>query len=310
MVGSITSAEGAAYLVMQAYGSADILYECAFALLTLSRQYRSETPPPFNIILYTDNTRFFESFRQCTLHISYREMNAETIKQWRGAINFVHRVKIEVLRDVMRNHRGKIIYLDTDMYCAGAIETIFQRIDEGKRYMHVMEGSVHGSDNRVFQKLSRWLRKNEVVVGGKTLNIPPDVKMWNAGMLGLHSRDADLLDEVCQFTDTVYQRYPKHVVEQFAFSYFLQQRGPLLTAHNYFYHYWNLKELRPVLASFFSYFSDKEWPELARLSQLIQLPDYLQQKANYYYNRSTGAKLMKKKWLAPVPEWELLAKQL
>jgi lipopolysaccharide biosynthesis glycosyltransferase len=222
----------------------------------------------------------------------------------------VHRVKIEVLRDFTATHQGQILYLDTDVVFTRPVTEIFEQLAEGKLYMHVMEGYVHHSDNTVFRKLSGFFRQTAVTVHNVPVAIPEKATMWNAGVLGFHSRYAYLLDEVLAFTDEVYRQFPKHVVEQFAFSLHFQQTAPLLSAHTSIYHYWNLKELRPVLASFFAHFRDKNWDGLVYYSRLIQLPDYLQQKANFYYNRSTLQKLLKRKWKATIPDWNLLLQQL
>jgi hypothetical protein len=134
--------------------------------------------------------------------------------------------------------------------------------------------------------------------------------MWNAGVLGFSTDHAYLLEDVLAFTDFVYPRFPKHVVEQFAFSLYFQNTSQIHTAHTHIYHYWNLKELRPILLSFFRFFHTNDWDSLVQYSQLIQLPEYLQQKANFYSNRSVIDKLVKKKWLPNIPEWELLVQQL
>jgi hypothetical protein len=297
------------HIVLQAYGNKDILHECAFALLSLCRHHSIDELAALNICIYTDQPEYFESLNH-GLNIQYRAMNAERLKQWRGSIDFVHRVKIEILRDYVKVHQGQILYLDTDIVIAESIESIFQDIAAGKLYMHIMEGFVYGSNNIVFQKLSRFLRTNPFDSFKKTLVIPENVVMWNAGVLGFSTEHKHLLDEVLAFTDFVYSQFPKHIVEQFAFSLYFQNSAQIHTAHTHFYHYWNLKELRPVLASFFEFFKGKEWHELVYYSQLIQLPDYLQQKANFYYNRSSLGKLLNRKWMPKTPEWPLLAQQL
>jgi len=298
------------YIVLQAYGSKDILNECVFALLSLSNRHSAEELASIEICIYTDQAAYFRSFNISALRIAYREVNQQLISSWRGAINFVHRVKIEVLRDFAKQHSGQILYLDTDVCFAQSLTEIFRNIGSGKLYMHIMEGAVHHSDNVVFNKLSKFLGRENIVVDDRAIVIPDEVKMWNAGVLGFHTKYAYLLDEILQFTDLVYNRFPKHVVEQFAFSLYFQQTAPLFTAHTHIYHYWNLKELRPVLDSFLTFFQTKNWEQMARVSTLIQLPDYMQQKANFYYNRSTVDKLLKKKWLPKIPNWNLLVQQL
>jgi hypothetical protein len=77
--------------------------------------------------------------------------------------------------------------------------------------------------------------------------------MYNAGVLGLRSpADAPLLAEVLALTEQLYRLYPKHVMEQLAFSVVWARSGPVREAAPWVYHYWNLKEIRPVLAELFA----------------------------------------------------------
>lgn len=298
------------YIVMQAYGSADILHECAFALASLCSRHTRAELANLTVCIYTDQPEYFRAFSDCWLNIHFRYVDEMLLAAWRGNIDFVHRVKIEVLRDFSANHEGNVLYLDTDVVFANPVSEIFEQIASGKLYMHVMEGPVHHSRNAVFQKLSGFFKKGPVMVHNRLIEIPDQAMMWNAGVLGFHTQHAPVLKDVLDFTDDVYRQFPKHVVEQFAFSFYFQRTALLLSAHTSIYHYWNLKELRPVLASFFLFFRDKNWDGLVYFSRLIQLPDYLQQKANYYANRSTLDKLLGRKWKASIPDWNLLLQQL
>jgi hypothetical protein len=74
--------------------------------------------------------------------------------------------------------------------------------------------------------------------------------MWNAGLIGLRSDQRRLLDDVLDLTDQFHARYPKHVMEQFAFSYVLSRELALHAADDHVYHYWNFKEFGEVLSAF------------------------------------------------------------
>lgn len=299
------------YIVFQAYGNEGILQECAFVLLTLSRQHTAEELKDTEVWIYTDQPEFFKAFGDCTLDLHFRQVDHTLLQQWRGAIDFVHRVKIEMLRDFTKDREGQILYLDTDVCFFSPVTELFRNIAEGKIYMHIMEGPVHETENVIFQKLSRFIKKNNPLkVGGEEVNIAPETTMWNAGVLGFHTRYKPLLEDILLFTDEVYVQFHKHVVEQFAFSYYFQNAAPMLTAHTRIYHYWNLKEIRFILASFFRYFKGKSWEEMAQYSRLVQLPEPMQQKVNFLQNRTPLAKFLKKHWQPQEPRWDLLVQQL
>ncbi len=296
------------YIVFLCYGNEGILHECAYSLLSLSRLYTPAELTHTEIWIYTDNPVFFQSFKDCRLPLRYRPLDKNTIKQWRGNIDFTHRVKIEVLKDLTKDKKGNILYVDSDSVFTHRIDKVWRQIQEGKLYMHVMEGIVSGRINIIMTKLNAHLQKNATLkINGKPIH---DLAMWNAGMLGFNTKYCHLLDKVLAFTDSEYPKFPKHVVEQFAFSVYFREAGQVKAAAPYLIHYWNLKEVRSTLASFFLHFKDKSWEELALYSQLIQMHVLMQEKVNFYENRSILQKLQNKQWLPVKPDWEELLTQL
>jgi hypothetical protein len=297
------------YIVFQCYGNEGVFYECAYALLSLSQQYSGEVSPEhLQIWIYTDNKDWFSILSGINLPLNFRTIDNIILQQWRGKIDFVHRVKIEVLRDFTKDRNGNVLYVDTDVAFTQKVDSMFGGIGEGKLYMHVMEGIVSERGNPILAKLDAYLEAN---VPLKVNGIPVrNLAMWNAGVLGFNTRYSYLLDEVLLFTDTEYPRFPKHIIEQFAFSVYFRQAADIKTAAAYMVHYWNLKEARNVLMSFFTFFKDKPFEEMAQGSVLIQIHVLLQQKMNYTNNRSFADKVLNKHWQPAVHNWEELMKQL
>jgi hypothetical protein len=299
------------YIVMQCYGNESIFHECAHALLTLSAWYRDKEVPVAAICIYTDNEAWFREFKGNNLPLQFRKIDNALIRQWKGSIDFVHRVKIEVLKDFVSNHEGNILYLDTDVVFTQPIEQLLSRIDEGDLFMHVMEGKVHDAGNLILKKLSAFLNGHrDLHINGRSVSVAQDVTMWNAGVLGFNTKYAYLLDDILAFTDIVHQKFSKHIVEQFAFSLFFQHTAQIHTAAPYILHYWNLKEARLILASFFQYFKGKDWNELVRYAALIQIHVPMQEKVSFLENRSIWGKIQKIKWQPVIPDWAELLKQL
>jgi|GEM_PF-1009907 len=297
------------YIVFQCYGNEGTFYECAYSLLSLSRMYSPEDLVNTEIWLYTDNPSFFQSFKDCSLPLHYRKLDAAVIKEWKGGINFVHRVKLEILREFTADRDGIVIYLDTDTVFLKRIDEIFIGIkNDESLYMHLLEGIVCNRENTILRKLDDHLQKsNTAPVNGKKIN---ELGMWNAGMLGFDTWYRYLLDEALTFTDTEYPKFPKHIVEQFALSMSFQKEGNVKTAAPYILHYWNMKEARSVLGSFFNYFSDRSWAELVRYSDLVNMHVLMQEKISFLNNRTLLQKLLKKQWRPQKQDWAELVKQL
>ena len=297
-----------AYIVYQCYGNEGIFYECAYALMSLSRLYSAAELSNVQIWIYTDKPAWFAQFRDCPLPLHFRALDQATIRQWRGAIDFVHRVKIELLKDLCSKVSGNILYTDTDTVFTHKIDNILAGIAEGRLYMHVAEGVVSGQGNPVLKKLNGFLHS------GTAPQDPQrplyDREMWNAGVLGFSTAQKEILDEVLQFTDSVYPGFPKHIVEQFAFSVKFQQRGPVKAAAPCLLHYWNLKEARAPLGDMLAHFKNAPWATLVRCSTLLQMHVLMQEKVNFYRNRSVMDKLLKKHWQPATYNWDALMQQL
>lgn len=294
------------YIVFLCYGYERVFHECAYALLSLDSRH-SSTLRKTEIWIYTDNPGWFKAFKDCPLQLNYREVNAETIKKWRGAIDFVHRVKIEVLKDFTNGRTGNVLYADTDVVFTRNIVSLQTHIAQGRLCMHIMEGVVSGKGNPIFRKLN-----DHIVSAGLKLNGKPmqDMAMWNAGVLGFNTQHVHLLDEVLAFTDRVYPAFPKHVVEQFAFSAYFQDASEIKAASPYIFHYWNLKEAGLVLASFFEYFKGRSWSELLACSMLIQMETLMQEKVVFLSNRGMKGALTGKKWTPEQRDWGKLLSQI
>lgn len=244
------------YLLYQAYGNTAIIHEALYSILSFfSIQPEQEE---VTVVVYTDNEEpFLELFKgkpvKCVM------MSAALIKEWKGEMNFVHRLKIKVIQDFFERYDGPVLYVDSDTCFTASPHTLWQALGEGKLVMHTREGRVSDRINPVFKKLARFLSSNEIPLrDGSKLKISPATDMWNAGVLGLKPADKQLLDKVLLLTDSMYPLYQKHIVEQFAFSFYFQQAAEVTPADNCIFHYWNFKEFRTVLADFFAFYKDRD----------------------------------------------------
>ena len=234
------------FLLYQAYGSPAILNEALFSILSYLRQEGGAT-----VLVYTDNPAHFRAVLGETEVLQYVEIAPAQWQAWRGEINFVHRVKIEVLQHAAAHCAGNLLYADTDTVFLKPLAEVFTALSKGERFMHVGEGRLRDG-NPLNRKINRALQQDAgrtALAGGP---IGPDTRMYNAGVLGLRSTDAPLLAEVLALTEQLYRLYPKHVMEQLAFSAVLARAGAVREAAPWVYHYWNLKEIRPVLDELFA----------------------------------------------------------
>ncbi|MGI4759965.1 MAG: hypothetical protein ACRYF0_04625 [Janthinobacterium lividum] len=234
------------YLIYQAYGSPDILHEALLSILSYLRQ-----PAGATVLVYTDQPAHFQAVLGDAVGVEYIFIGPTQWQAWRGEIDFVHRVKIKVLQHAAAHYAGQLLYVDTDTIFTQSAAPVFAALAQGERFMHVGEGRL-GDGNPLNRKVNRALQRADsaALAGGA---IGPATRMYNAGVLGFRSpADAPLLAEVLALTEQLYRLYPKHVMEQLAFSVVWARAGAVREAAPWVHHYWNLKEIRPVLARLFA----------------------------------------------------------
>jgi lipopolysaccharide biosynthesis glycosyltransferase len=280
------------YVLFQAYGSEEILAECRFALMQLLQQKDFDK---ICVVIYTDNPHFFKNELDAFPYTITELITAEQIKTWRGEIDFVHRVKIKVLQDFFNKYDGNVLYCDTDTYCLQSLDTLFNNIENGAFYMHTNEGYITPAGNPVIKKWYRFLTENNIHVNKALIANISNISMWNAGVIGISSQHTSILQEVLTITDTIYPLFPRHTVEQFAFSYSFQKIKPISSAEDAIFHYWDLKEYRMFLQKFYA-----EYRILPVAMQAKKVQDYLPahifKEKMKYKKLPFYKKLLTKKW--------------
>lgn len=251
-------------LLYQAYGGQDFVNECRYSLLKYLQVYNLTPPAHTGIVVYTDMPNAFADFQPFLPYLSTRPLTKDRVQQWRGTINFVHRVKIEMLIDFLRTFEGNVLYCDTDTYLTAPIQPVFEAIGKGVFYLHAYEGVIDKTVSPSFHKWETFLSNTPIHFNDKPLQFSQTLKMYNAGTVGLSHANKAILPDVLALTDAVYAKFPKHIAEQFAFSYCMQTSGTVQTAEDEVAHYWNLKEFRRLLQRFFTANAEESIPNLIK----------------------------------------------
>lgn len=261
---------GKKYIVYQAYGSEDILNEALYSILSFYKVHGIDYRE-IEIVVYTDNAAYFESVLGKD-RIQYRQLDAALVKQWRGNIDFVHRVKIETLLNFTSTLKDdQVLYLDSDIVFIKPVKDLFEKINQGLFIMHEFEGKLNASTFPLILKMGKFIRNHQQELHTKGFDVPVDTGVWNAGVIGFDSSKQYLLNKVLCFTDGFYPLYPKHIAEQFGFSLYLSTEGKVFNSSDYLFHYWSFKEFRRILKDFFTYHKS----QYASFSKIIEEIDYI-----------------------------------
>ncbi|MCB0351705.1 MAG: hypothetical protein KDD38_11015 [Bdellovibrionales bacterium] len=231
-------------LVYQAYGREDILRQTQFSMVSLLSVL--DKGSPLKIWVYTDNVKLFSDYFSNELkgdqpRVKIIEIKASQIQKWRGAIDFVHRVKVEILKDAAAQFNGPLYYVDGDTYFRHDPTALFSGVSDKVSLMHVAENALDEGKDPLSKKIAKFVKKNKFSLDGKEIQIPCSTVMYNAGAIGISQQNKSLLPLVIDLTDQTYSRYSKHIMEQLAFSYILQTRTSIITGDSIIGHYWSQK---------------------------------------------------------------------
>lgn len=230
-------------LVFQAYGQLNIIHQNIFSIFSLLNKLNGQFEE-LKIIVYTDNANAFEKYFSGIPQISYRKIDAAQIKKWRGAIDFVHRVKVEILKEVSEQYHDDVFYVDGDTLFLDSPIKLFKLVDNKNSLMHICENVISTGKDPLSKKIKKYLKKYQPDISIHT-------SMWNAGVLGISKSINNCHQQVLDLTDKMYSQYPKHVMEQLAFSYVLQNQTQIHPADKVILHYWNQKDEYQILINTF-----------------------------------------------------------
>jgi hypothetical protein len=289
------------YLLYLAHGNIEILYEACYSILSFYKTNYANYDT-IKIIVYTDNPELFYTIFKGK-NLTCIPINTSQIADWKGTINFVHRVKTKVIQDFFSRYSGNLLYVDSDTVFIKDISPYWGKLNSGSLLMHCMEGIIRDKRNRIIRKIYKYIDTNILKLpDGETLKIPLSTQLWNAGVIGITDRHKVLLNKIVDMTDAMYPDCPIHIVEQFATSYYFQVTTDITATEDAIYHYWDFKEFRKVLTAFFTHYSGQTWeailPHIDKISPIEMV------KPKHHYNGLKPIpkllrKLNKERWQMP-----------
>jgi hypothetical protein len=176
------------------------------------------------------------------LQIHICHLTPEKIAKWKGKNNFVHRLKVEMLMDVASQTDGNIVYFDGDTIIQIPVYEVDEKLSQFGLLLHLNEGRISDGRDPLSKKISKFLKKQKINPEGLRFPLNENISMYNAGVIGLTQDKKHLLPRVLSLTDFLYERYPKHIMEQLAFSYYFSEYDHCETLDKSVLHYWQEKD--------------------------------------------------------------------
>ena len=227
-------------LLYHAYGNVALHQQVMFSILTF-HHFINGNYDNLKIVVYTDAP---DTYKQFVGHIPifFELLTAEKLSDYKGVDQFVHRVKVCIIKDCFEKYKENILYFDSDTYFTESPIELFDKIDAQTSIMNSNDYDLNNADelyeNLDWLLIRRAIRDYEYNVNGNMIRIPLTTRMWNAGVIGLSFENKRILDEVLDLTDQIYKNKKVFTAEQFAFSYYLQKYTNMTTSGTIIFHYW------------------------------------------------------------------------
>src|SRR5215207_5956975 len=124
-------------LVIQSFGRES---EYKRAILTVLSFYAYSSLPTeqMRVLFFTDQPAYFSLYFE-GLTVEYILLTPEKIKQMRGEINFLHRMKIAVIEEAFSLTEGPLIYADSDTFFTADPIPLVNELEPAKGFMHLWE---------------------------------------------------------------------------------------------------------------------------------------------------------------------------
>lgn len=222
------------HLVLQAYGLDEIRVQGLYAAWS-ALAHRGDLP--LTVHVYTDDAAFFAPLAGHGLET--RVLSPDEIAAWKGPERFVHRLKAEMIREMVRRFPSdRLLYLDADVIVTAPMAAVFDRIGPGRGVMHAKEYNVATRESDQLRKFRKHMSR--LAFRGAPIDLTGD--MWNAGAVGMDPAQFGIVDTWIAFIDALYPKYPRGLVEQYGISLLLQRAATLAPCEAEIFHYWFQKD--------------------------------------------------------------------
>lgn len=267
------------YLIYLVYGGENYNNEALYSLLSY---YKYNDASLAQVVIYTDEPAFFK--KHLPQGITYITLTTAQLTEWKGEVNFNHRIKIKALQDACTRFQGNILYSDTDTFYTKNIQPLFNSIDKGGVLFHKSENTLKDNPGGIARKMRKFLKQYptfKLASQPEPVYIDENLAVWNAGSIGFKTEFSGTLQSILELTDEFYSRYHLFVMEQVAFNYFLQKISLPQSTEDYVGHYWYFKEFRLVMKEFFTFHEEKPFDALITEIDKIN-PEYLSTEKRAY----------------------------
>jgi hypothetical protein len=227
-------------LAIQSFGRENEYRRAIFTILSFYA-YSSLEQKQTKVLLFTDKPEYFSAYLD-GFPVEYVLLPPEKIKQMRGMIDFLHRIKIAVIEEAFALSEEALLYTDSDTFFIGDPTPLIAELSDDKAFMHLpeyaFEKEVEDETNTYKNFYALINRQEFVLTSGRRLKVTQEHWSWNAGVMLFHPAHARFIPDVYTLTEQFFKGSQSHASEQYAFSMVLQENLELQSCDHIVYHYW------------------------------------------------------------------------
>lgn len=216
-------------LLFQIYGrQRRYQLELTYSVLSAARFLRDD-PSDVRLVLASDEPNL-----RPDLPVEPLPISPPMLREWQMGGTYSHAIQAYLLHHAVTHFGAPTILIDTDTIVHAHPRRMFERIGPGRTLMHTREGLLRDSPERA--EWEALISRTGGDVAGYSVGI--ETVMHNAGVLGLHPHDADLMGDVKAVMRQIRDRSEVFTAVQLAASLVFGSRTGLSTSEDLVEHYW------------------------------------------------------------------------
>jgi hypothetical protein len=219
-----------------------------YSALTLLALLLEQNRNDFRIVVYTDRPGELPAHDL----VQAIPLDPAELAGLRGPLDYVHRIKLGILRRAVGELGAPLIYVDGDTRWLRLPDEAFAALsgDVPACYLYKVEGEITPA---FFPQYFHLLQRKRRQLAAWRLAPDPPWTMWNSGTVGIPRDSAGFIDDVLRVNDELLPHVGyRNCVEQLALSLVAAGRFDIRPFDGYMEHWWSYgSELPVVLRRFF-----------------------------------------------------------
>lgn len=230
------------HIVYLSHGGKKYYDQTRFSVLTLLHLLIEQNRTDVRIAVYTDDPSTVPEHE----FVTCMPLTRAQLSAYRGPLDYVHRIKLMVLRDAARHFGSALLYVDCDTRWLALPDDIFAQLQQGGRgCMHVQEGRFDANFFSTYMAAIERFAPQLRALGVR--NLRSDLMMWNAGAIGAPAGSESFFAKVLEVNDFLLERVkPRNWVEQLAVSLVAESEFEMIALGDRLHHYWNFSCEAPI----------------------------------------------------------------